>query len=143
MRRVRMRPKRRAAASAAAEPSASPKASARPRRALVREVAGATGAIDALSSRLGMVVLALGCNVALVANPGEEREGKIALLNQAITELCSLPDSQIVDISSFYVSEPAYYEDQDEFVNAIALVRCGVPPAERCSMAMAGESPSM
>ncbi len=65
MRRVRMRPKRRAAASADAEPSASPKASARPRRALVREVAGATGAIDALSSRLGMVVLALGCGFAV------------------------------------------------------------------------------
>lgn len=66
MRRVRMRPKRRAAAASAdAEPSASPKASARPRRALVREVAGATGAIDALSSRLGMVVLALGCGFAV------------------------------------------------------------------------------
>ena len=41
-----------------------------------------------------------------------------------------MPDSQIVDISSFYASEPAYYEDQDEFVNAIVLMRCGVPPME-------------
>ena len=66
VRRARSRPKRRAAAASAdAEPSASPKASARPRRALVREVAGATGAIDALSSRLGMVVLALGCGFAV------------------------------------------------------------------------------
>ena len=44
--------------------------------------------------------------------------------------MCSIPDSQIVDISSFYGSEPAYYEDQDEFVNAIVLLRCGVPPKE-------------
>ena len=62
--------------------------------------------------------------------PGEEREGKIAMLNQAITELCSLPDSQIVDISSFYESEPAYYLDQDSFVNAVVLLRTGIPPKE-------------
>ena len=41
-----------------------------------------------------------------------------------------MPDSQIVDISSFYSSEPAYYEDQDDFVNAIVLMRCGVSPKE-------------
>lgn len=76
------------------------------------------------------VVLGLGCNVPLVAEPGEEREGKIALINQAIGMLCSLPDTQIVDISSFYESEPAYYDDQDAFVNAIAILRTGVPPKE-------------
>ena len=86
--------------------------------------------VEALRGLRPLVVLGLGCNVALVANPGEEREGKIALLNQAISELCTVPDSQIVDISSFYTSEPAYYEDQDEFVNAIVLMRCGVPPRE-------------
>lgn len=52
------------------------------------------------------------------------------MLNQAITELCSLPDSQIVDISSFYESEPAYYLDQDSFVNAVVLLRTGIPPKE-------------
>ena len=98
--------------------------------ATILRVHNVAATVEALRDLRPLVVVALGCNVALVANPGEEREGKIALLNQAITELCSLPDSQIVDISSFYVSEPAYYADQDEFVNAIALVRCGVPPAE-------------
>lgn len=77
-----------------------------------------------------LVVVSLGCNIALVANEGEEQEGKIAQLNQAISQLCTLPDSQIVDISGFYASEPAYYEDQDEFVNAVVLLRCGVPPKE-------------
>lgn len=86
--------------------------------------------VKALSDTRPLVVLSLGCNVALVANEGEEQEGKIAQLNQAISQLCTLPDSQIVDISSFYASEPAYYEDQDEFVNAIVLLRCGVPPKE-------------
>ncbi|HAM16184.1 MAG TPA: 2-amino-4-hydroxy-6-hydroxymethyldihydropteridine diphosphokinase, partial [Eggerthellaceae bacterium] len=86
--------------------------------------------VRALRDLRPLVVVALGCNVALVAGQGEEREAKIAQMNQAISQLCTLPDSQIVDISSFYASEPAYYEDQDEFVNAIALVRCGVPPLE-------------
>lgn len=74
--------------------------------------------------------LGLGCNVPLVAEPGEEREGKKAMLNQAITELCALPDTQIVDISGFYESEPAYYEDQDTFVNAVVLLRTGIAPKE-------------
>ncbi len=56
------------------------------------------------------------CNVALVAEPGEETEAKIAQLNLAVGQLCSLPDTQIMDMSSFYESEPAYYEDQDTFV---------------------------
>ncbi len=86
--------------------------------------------VKALEGLRPYVFLGLGCNVPLVAHPGEEREGKIAMLNQAITELCSLPDSQIVDISSFYESEPAYYEDQDTFVNAVVLLRTGLPPKE-------------
>ena len=93
-----------------------------------RDAASAAEAL--LACELALVVLSLGCNIALVGNPGEEQEGKIAQLNQAITQLCSLPDSQIIDISSFYSSEPAYYEDQEEFVNAIVLMRCGVAPRE-------------
>ena len=84
----------------------------------------------ALANLRPLVVVSLGCNIALVGDDGEEQDGKIAQLNQAITELCSLPDSQIVDISGFYGSEPAYYEDQEDFVNAIVLLRCGVPPKE-------------
>lgn len=86
--------------------------------------------VKALENLRPCVLLGLGCNVPLVAEPGEEREGKIAMLNQAITELCSLPDSQIIDISSFYESEPAYYLDQDAFVNAVVLMRTGLPPKE-------------
>ncbi|MEG2850522.1 MAG: dihydropteroate synthase [Raoultibacter sp.] len=75
-------------------------------------------------------LLGLGCNVALVADPGEEQQGKIAQLNKAIADMCLLPDTQIIDISSFYESEPAYYEDQDLFVNAVVLIRTGLPPQE-------------
>ena len=86
--------------------------------------------VSALEGLRPYALIGMGCNVPLVASPGEEREGKIAMLNQAITELCSLPDSQIVDISSFYESEPAYYLDQDVFVNAVVLLRTGIPPKE-------------
>ena len=76
------------------------------------------------------VILGLGANVALVASEGEETEGKIANLEHAIGGLCSIPDTQIIDISSYYESEPAYYEDQDTFVNAVVVCRTGVPPKE-------------
>lgn len=75
-------------------------------------------------------LIGLGCNVALVADEGEEREGKIALLSKAIGDMCMLPDTQIIDISSYYESEPAYFEDQDLFVNAVVLMRTGLPPQE-------------
>lgn len=75
-------------------------------------------------------LIGMGCNVALVADEGEEREGKIALLNKAIGDMCMLPDTQIIDISSYYESEPAYLEDQDLFVNAVVLLRTGLPPQE-------------
>lgn len=75
-------------------------------------------------------LIGLGCNVALVADEGEETEGKKAVLGKAIGDMCLLPDSQIIDISSFYESEPAYLEDQDTFVNAVVLLRTGLPPQE-------------
>lgn len=86
--------------------------------------------VEALKDLRPYALIGLGCNVPLVASPGEEREGKIAMLNQAITEMCSLPDTQIIDISSFYESEPAYYLDQDVFVNAVVLLRTGIAPKE-------------
>jgi dihydropteroate synthase len=86
--------------------------------------------VEVLKGLRPYVVLSLGCNVPLVASEGEEQAGKIANLNHAITGLCSVPDSQIIDISSFYESEPAYLEDQDAFVNVIVLMRTGVPPKE-------------
>ena len=73
------------------------------------------------------VLIGMGCNVALVADEGEEREGKIAMINKAIGDMCMLPDTQIIDISSYYESEPAYFEDQDLFVNTVVLMRTGLP----------------
>ena len=91
----------------------------------------AASAAEALKENLRpYAFIGLGCNVALVADEGEELEGKKAMLSQAITDMCLLPDSQIIDVSSFYESEPAYVEDQDSFVNAVLILRTGLPPQE-------------
>lgn len=84
----------------------------------------------ALAQLRPYVILSLGSNVALVAEKGEEREAKIAQINYAIGQLCQLPDSQIIDMASFYESEPAYVEDQDAFVNTAVLLRSGIAPKE-------------
>lgn len=86
--------------------------------------------VQALDALRPYVVLGLGSNVALVANDGEENEGKKAQIELAIAALCQLPDSQIIDIAPYYISEPAYLVDQDEFVNTVVLMRSGIPPKE-------------
>ncbi len=77
-------------------------------------------------------VLGMGCNVALVGGdtPEELTEAKIAQLNLAIGDLCCLPDTQVVDVAPFFESEPAYYEDQDTFVNTVVVMRTGIGPHE-------------
>lgn len=89
--------------------------------------------MQALADFRPLAVIGLGSNIALVGADDEARAGKIAQLDFAISKLCSLPDSQIVDVSSYYESEPAYYEDQDSFVNAVVLMRTGLPPRELLS----------
>lgn len=86
--------------------------------------------VAALKDLRPAVLLGLGSNVALVAEPGEETEAKIAQINLAVGQLCALPDTQIIDMASFYESEPAYYTDQDMFVNTVVLLRSGLPPKE-------------
>lgn len=86
--------------------------------------------VKALQALCPYVVLSLGSNVALVAEPGEETEAKIAQINLAVAALCQLPDSKLIDMASFYESEPAYDTDQDSFVNTVVLLRCGIPPKE-------------
>ncbi len=86
--------------------------------------------VKALADLRPYVLLGLGSNVALCAAQGNETEAKISQINTAISYLCSLPDSQIIDIAGFYGSKPAYYTDQDDFVNTVVLLRCGLPPRE-------------
>ncbi len=86
--------------------------------------------VETLASLRPYVLLGLGSNIALVASDGEEREGKIAQINLAVGALCQLPDTQLIDMASFWESEPAYREDQETFVNTVVLLRTGIPPRE-------------
>ncbi len=86
--------------------------------------------MEALKDLRPYVILSLGSNVALVAEPGEEDEAKEAQINLAIGQLCQLPDSLLIDVAPFYRSEAAYKEDQDDFVNTAVLLRTGLPPRE-------------
>lgn len=85
---------------------------------------------QALKALRPYVLLSLGSNVALVAEPGEEDEAKQAQINLAIGKLCQLPDSLLIDVAPFYKSKAAYKEDQDDFVNTAVLLRTGLPPRE-------------
>ncbi|MCL2826411.1 MAG: dihydropteroate synthase [Eggerthellaceae bacterium] len=85
---------------------------------------------QALEALRPYALLGLGSNIALVGQPGEEREGKSAQLDLMVGMISELPDTLLVDVSSYYESEPAYYEDQDLFVNAVALIRTGLSPEE-------------
>lgn len=80
------------------------------------------------------VLLGLGCNMVpdelLAMCGGDARRAKMMLMNRAIGNLSVLPDTEFVDASGFYESEPAYYEDQDLFVNAVVLLRSGIAPRE-------------
>lgn len=86
----------------------------------------------ALTNLRPYCVLALGCNVALVGGdtPEELTAAKEAQLNMAIGDICVLPDTTLIDVAPFFGSEPAYYADQDAFVNTVALIRTGIAPHE-------------
>lgn len=86
--------------------------------------------LEGLTELRPYVLLGMGANVPIMAQEGEEREAKIAQINYAIGQLCLLPDTQIIDMASFYESEPAYYENQAPFVNTVVLMRSGLPPME-------------
>lgn len=79
------------------------------------------------------VFLGLGCNMVSGVSPDSPENTQAAKkeqLNRAIAALCLLPDSYLVDVSSFYESEPAYRDDQPNFVNCVVLLRTGLPPKE-------------
>ena len=78
-----------------------------------------------------LVVLGLGANVPIFAqNESEIQDCLISQINMAIAELLQLPDTELIDVSPFYQSEAAYYEDQSDFVNCVVSLRCGIPPLE-------------
>ncbi len=80
------------------------------------------------------VVLAIGCNQVtndvLQACGGSALQAKKTMLNRAVGALSMLPDSELIDVSRYYESEPAYLENQDAFLNGVVVLRCGESPRE-------------
>jgi 2-amino-4-hydroxy-6-hydroxymethyldihydropteridine diphosphokinase len=62
--------------------------------------------------------------IALGSNIGNRFEH----LKQAIGELNSLPDVNVVNTSSIYETDPVGYEDQEQFLNMVIQVKTALNP---------------
>ena len=66
--------------------------------------------------------------IALGSNIGEPRENldlAIALLREA---------TEVIKVSSYYVTKPVGYEDQPNFVNAVCIIESELPAIELLNM---------
>jgi 2-amino-4-hydroxy-6-hydroxymethyldihydropteridine diphosphokinase len=67
-------------------------------------------------------VIALGSNIG---NPKENLDLALALLREA---------TEVVKVSSFYVTKPVGFEDQPDFVNAVCIIETELPAIELLNM---------
>lgn len=67
-------------------------------------------------------VIGLGSNIG---NPKENLDLALALLREA---------TDVVKVSSYYVTKPVGYEDQPDFVNAVCIVETELPAMELLNM---------
>ncbi|MBD3272090.1 MAG: 2-amino-4-hydroxy-6-hydroxymethyldihydropteridine diphosphokinase, partial [Elusimicrobia bacterium] len=51
-------------------------------------------------------------------------------IKKALTSVARLPATTVKKVSGLYHTKPMYYEDQPNFVNAVARVRTGLAPEE-------------
>lgn len=59
---------------------------------------------------------------------GSNLETPVEQLRAALQALAALPDSQLVAVSSFYISDPLGPADQPRFVNAVAALDTALSP---------------
>lgn len=67
-------------------------------------------------------VIGLGSNIG---NPKENLDLALALLREA---------TDVVKVSSYYVTKPVGYEDQPDFVNAVCIIETELPAMELLNM---------
>ena len=72
--------------------------------------------------------------VGLGTNLGDKKENL-----QTALQLLETPETQVVSVSSFYVTEPVGYADQDDFLNAVAELRTLRSPRELLALAQSIE----
>ncbi|MCD8317314.1 MAG: dihydropteroate synthase [Eggerthellaceae bacterium] len=87
-----------------------------------------TATLKALKDLRPSVLIGMGSNIGL--GGADDDQAKVSAINQAIAHMCMLPDTLIIDIAPMYRSEPAYVEDQPDFINTVVLLRSGLPPKE-------------
>ena len=82
---------------------------------------------DEVSAAEALMACELGASVVRAHNVAATVAALEGLRPYALIGMgCNVP----LVASSFYESEPAYYLDQDSFVNAVVLLRTGIPPKE-------------
>lgn len=67
-------------------------------------------------------IIALGSNIG---EPTENLDLAIALLREA---------TEVIKVSSYYVTKPVGYEDQPDFVNAVCIIESELPAIELLNM---------
>ena len=67
-------------------------------------------------------VIGLGSNIG---NPKENLDLALTLLREA---------TDVVKVSSYYVTKPVGYEDQPDFVNAVCIIETELPAMELLNM---------
>ena len=67
-------------------------------------------------------IIALGSNIG---EPKENLDLAIALLREA---------TEVIRVSSYYVTKPVGYEDQPDFVNAVCIIESELPAIELLNM---------
>lgn len=67
-------------------------------------------------------VIALGSNIG---NPKENLDLAIALLREA---------TEVLKVSSYYITKPVGYEDQPDFVNAVCIIETELPAMDLLNM---------
>ncbi|MGC7559302.1 2-amino-4-hydroxy-6-hydroxymethyldihydropteridine diphosphokinase [Pasteurella sp. PK-2025] len=66
------------------------------------------------------------CYIAL----GSNLNAPVEQLNTAIQALAQLPETQMVQVSSFYQSKPLGPQDQPDYINAVACIDTRLEPLE-------------
>ncbi|QDJ12557.1 2-amino-4-hydroxy-6-hydroxymethyldihydropteridine diphosphokinase [Mergibacter septicus] len=67
---------------------------------------------------MNLVYIGLGSNLA----------DPIAQLQQAVKNLATLPDTEVVTVSSFYRSKPLGPQDQPDYINAVLALKTNLSP---------------
>ncbi|TDQ59110.1 2-amino-4-hydroxy-6-hydroxymethyldihydropteridine diphosphokinase [Mesocricetibacter intestinalis] len=59
---------------------------------------------------------------------GSNLHSPVRQLEQALTAIAALPETELVSRSAFYLSKPLGPQDQPDYINAVAAIQTSLPP---------------